>query len=129
MSQNWKIAHRRVITDPATGFPILRRWTLVETPLFGIKVHHILVSDPIARGYHDHPWTFLSIRLRDLYTEHVVIGGQQLTERKRISVRRASTLHRVELPDGAKCWTLVITGPRRNVWGFVPVPKKKETVE
>lgn len=117
---NWKLMHHRVIVHPTDKTPILRRWTLIETPLFGLKVHQLAQSDPLERGFHDHPWSFLSLRLRDLYIENIVdLNGSIRQERKRFSRRLSTTPHRIDVPEGSICWTLVLTGPRRREWGFV----------
>lgn len=117
---SWKFLHHRVVAHPGKTSPILRRWTLIETPLFGLKVHHLVQSDPPERGFHDHPWDFFSLRLRDLYIENILSSdGIIRKECKRISRRQSTTLHRIDVPEGCKCWTLVLTGPRRRKWGFV----------
>jgi hypothetical protein len=118
--KTWKLGHRRLIVSPFDDTLILRRWTLVETPLFGVKIHHLLESDPPERGFHDHPWNFVSLRLRDLYIENVLLpSGVVRRERKRFTYRNSTTPHRIDVPPGARCWTFVITGPRRRDWGFI----------
>lgn len=47
--------------------PYLLRLYVLNTPLFGLKVHWFLGPDPDADG-HDHPWTFAS---------YLVCGGYQ----------------------------------------------------
>jgi hypothetical protein len=116
--RSWKFLHRRVIAGPDHDpLPIIRRWTLVETPLFGIKIHHIVRSDPHERGFHDHPWDFLSVRIGSRYTENILgPEGNVTQETKRVTFRRSTTPHRLDVPAGAKCWTIVLTGPRSNNW-------------
>ena len=117
---SWKFLHQRVVRHPGNSSPILRRWTLIETPLFGLKVHHLVQSDPSERGFHDHPWDYLSLRLRDLYIENILgSDGIIRREHRRISRRKSTTPHRIDIPEGSKCWTLVLTGHRRREWGFV----------
>lgn len=94
----------------------MRRWRFLNTPWFGIRLHHIIRSD-YDRELHDHPFTFLSIILRGGYTEFrpthdmkdVVVGGfllgrstlPETTERWHgplsFIFRRAEDLHRLEL--------------------------------
>jgi hypothetical protein len=117
--RSWKFLHRRTITGPGRNpLPIIRRWTLIETPLFGIKVHHIIRSDPQERGFHDHPWNFVSLRLATRYTENILgpEGEVVRQETKRLTFRKSTTPHRLDVPAGAKCWTIMITGPRSNNW-------------
>lgn len=40
---SWKLLQKREIPDP-DGSPYLVRITLVETPWFSVKLHHILQS-------------------------------------------------------------------------------------
>lgn len=112
--------------DPADAY--MHRLRIVETPAFGVMLHHIVRSDHADRGggYHDHPWSFLSIRLRGNYTEYRMAPSTELdgfwslfATRSRVSFRRAEDLHRVELDNEVTgCRTLVLHGPRRRVWGF-----------
>jgi hypothetical protein len=100
----------------------LRRWYLIETPFLGVKLHHIKLSDNPERGYHDHPWSFLSIKLRGGYRERLLLDRghrEVLTGRHRVTYRRAEAMHLVVLDDEEQgCWTLVFSGPRRRKWGF-----------
>src|SRR5215471_15401937 len=116
--RSWKFMHRRTITGPDRNpSPIIRRWTLIETPRFGIKVHHIIRSDPQERGFHDHPWNFVSLRLATRYTENILgPQGELRRETKRLTFRKSTTPHRLDVPAGAKCWSIMITGPRSNNW-------------
>lgn len=121
--------------DPSRVY--LKRWRIVESPYFGVKVHHIRMSDnPTTRGLHDHPWSFISIRLRGGYHElrpgpnfdrysgpwMLVIGEKRGIYRRhthrRVNVVRSTDLHAVCLTDDKPCWTLVFNGPRRREWGF-----------
>lgn len=121
-SKNWKLMHRRTIPGPpGDPAPIIRRWTLLETPLFGIKIHHILRSDPLKRGFHDHPWSFVSLCLGSRYIDNILGPEGRIRQKtKRLVFHKSTTPHRIELPSGAKCWTIFITGPRRNDWKIIP---------
>lgn len=115
--------------------PYLVRYAL-NTPLFGIKLHHILRSDE-ERDLHDHPWSFLSIILAGGYREITPRAGQPRGKVEKVTFlgrsremtwrwygpgsilwRPAPWLHRLDLPPDTTAWTLVITGPRRREWGF-----------
>lgn len=93
------------------------------------RVHHIATAD-YDRVLHDHPWNFVSIVLRVGYTEVRPVGiepiwranGEEVTytvDRRvgSFAYRRATDRHRIVavLPD---TYTLFITGPKRQWWGF-----------
>lgn len=110
-----------------------------------VYLHHF-VADDKAREPHDHPKGFLSIGLWGRYIERVYeilpprreelvwasTGRRQVCEwpararciEDRIWIapwwRRfpAEHTHRILVPDGETCWTLVITGPITRTWGF-----------
>jgi hypothetical protein len=58
---------KQTIRNDAGEAYLVRR--AINTPLGGIKLHHILRSDE-DRDCHDHPWSFLSIILAGGYFEH-----------------------------------------------------------
>lgn len=135
---------KRQVIRGADGDPYLIRWA-INTPLGGIKLHHILRSDE-DRDLHDHPWSFLSIILWGGYWEHrdmdfvarlavrtnlppqssgwfAVGRAERRTWRKwfgpgSILWRPAPSIHRLELPNGRTAWSLVLTGPKKREWGF-----------
>jgi hypothetical protein len=92
------------------------------------RVHHIATPD-LDRHMHDHPWDFVSIVLRGGYKElrplsiDPAFDGDEersyLVDRRpgSIVLRLSTDRHRVVdvLPD---TWTLFITGPKRQWWGF-----------
>lgn len=97
------------------------------------RVHHILRSDDDC-AFHDHPWPYLTIILKGGYfevTPRFDESGLYLGERREwrkpgsILFRRAKSWHRLEVPDDVDTWTLFITGPRRQSWGFMVQPKNK----
>lgn len=49
----------------------LRRWRVIQTPLFALYLHHILMPDG-DRDLHDHPYPFASLILSGGYTEERV---------------------------------------------------------
>lgn len=79
---------------------------------------------------HDHPWPFWSLILWGGYWEETLTGvadpGTGVAVRQRrwhepgsLLRRPAEWLHRVVLPPGRHCWTLVWTGPKERSWGFL----------
>jgi hypothetical protein len=107
------------------GRVILRRLRLVQTPLVSVHLHWIKLPDP-GRDHHDHPWVFWSWVLRGWYSEEV--GPRETVHRaiaSRTRVNRAGSLHRVGLREAHRIvevepgtLTLVVTGRRRQEWGF-----------
>ena len=116
---------RTIITRDDTG-PYLDRLTIFGCRLFSIKLHHILQSDDAC--LHDHPWPFVSFILKGGYWEHADWGKPiQAAEwgvfKKwyapgSVLFRKAKWTHRLELPPGKTCWTLVFTGKPIREWGF-----------
>lgn len=100
----------------------LRRWRLLESPWFGVKLHHVLLPDG-DRAMHDHPWSFVSLILHGGYSEDIIDkAGRRVRVCRRVGSLhrlRATGLHRITELHG-DCWTLVVNGPRRREWGFVP---------
>jgi hypothetical protein len=67
--------------------------------------------------FHDHPWPFWSLILWGGYWEHTPAGRRWCGPLSLLR-RPAEWRHRVELPEGKRCWTLVWCGPRARSWGF-----------
>lgn len=97
------------------------------------RLHHILRSDD-DRAFHDHPWPYLTIILRGGYTEVRPVydtDGIYLGESRQwrgagtVLFRSAKSWHRLEVPEGETAWTLFITGPKRQRWGFMVAPEQK----
>lgn len=95
-------------------------------PFIGARVHHILRSDN-DRHFHDHPWPFVTIILRGGYFEQRPVldaAGRVVRVVERwhgpgsVLFRRAQDWHKLRLPEGATAWTLFVTGPHRQGWGF-----------
>lgn len=110
-----------------------RYWLLPYGRLpFAARVHHILRSDD-DRAFHDHPWPYVSIILKGGYTERTprfndgLYAGTSLKSYRAGAVlfRRARHLHTLIVPDGMDTWTLFITGPKVQSWGFVENPAFK----
>lgn len=108
--------------------PYMLRWYLIPRNHFLNVYLHKFLRDDEDRALHDHPWWFVSVMLRGCYTEiiaHDDDGNGRGFVRSALSVafRRATHRHRVVLARDANqkpvpCWTLVITGRKRRVWGF-----------
>lgn len=113
---NWLLKRLPSFTiENAAGQPYLRRYYLLKTKRLGIYIHEILRSDE-DRDPHCHPWTFVSIVLKNGYLEHLPSG---IKKRRFLSCiyHRAEDAHRVELYRGTT-WTLVFVGQKRREWGF-----------
>lgn len=101
---------------------------------FGIavRVHHILRSDDV-RAFHDHPWWYITWIMRGAYEEVVPVFHSNVFNGVRshwwgtgsLRFSRAESWHRLEVPDGLTAWTLFITGPYQNSWGFLTQPAFK----
>lgn len=83
------------------------------------ELHDIFIGDS-ARWLHDHPYPFLSVTLRGGGTETIRAAGRGTVRRRmpRIRYYRSTDLHRIDSVDLGGMRTLVITGPRRRMWGF-----------
>lgn len=98
-----------------------------------VRVHHILRSD-LDRVFHDHPWPYLTIILKGGYTEvtpaYTADGFYDGERREQygagsVLFRQARTWHRLEIAEDVDTWTLFITGPKRQSWGFMAEPRRK----
>lgn len=98
----------------------LSRWFL-DLWLFSIRVHCFHRSDD-DRALHDHPSWFLTLILRGGYWD-VTHDDNGVEQREwvgpgSIRFRPLSHRHTVELPEGKRCWSLVLMGRHRHRWGF-----------
>jgi hypothetical protein len=107
----------------ADGDPFLDRLRLVQTPWFGIYLHHIHRPDRDPDP-HNHPWWFASIVLSGAYVEDVwpvstIRRGTVTRHRPRWSLRKMPrhSAHLITEVTGP-LWTLVLVGPKRSDWGF-----------
>lgn len=115
----WRLLERREIRHEVTGEVIVRRLYLVETPWFGVMLHHLVAPDP-DRALHDHPWSFASIILSGGYTETVDHAGtQRHWPTGTVHCMPAERRHRVAVVlPGTR--TLILRGRKRRMWGFWP---------
>jgi hypothetical protein len=105
------------------------KWREQLYPKFAIRIHHIQSGDD--RVFHDHPWNFATLILRGAYKETVPLtpeGGVRVTTwhwAGTLRLVRASQWHYLsfqenpELLFGREAWTLFITFPKRQSWGFL----------
>lgn len=120
-----RVARERFdIGRPSNGV-YLTRWTLAGTRFHGtgraVFLHRFHRSDD-DDALHDHPWPFASVILAGGYYEHTADRRGKVGRRwygpGRVLTRTAEHRHRVELPAGADCWTLVFRGAKVKSWSF-----------
>lgn len=93
----------------------MRRFRIIDTPWFGIYIHTILRPDS-AYGFHDHPWSFISIVLSGEFREG--LAYEVKTHRKFSVYRRiAEEMHTI-LKVTRPVTTMIFVGPRRREWGI-----------
>jgi hypothetical protein len=68
--------------------------------------------------FHDHPWPFWSLILWGGYWEHAP-SGKRWCGPLSLLRRPAEWQHRVEVPQGKRCWTLLFVGRAVRRWGFL----------
>lgn len=102
--------------------PMMKRWRLIQTPLFGLYVHFIYREDldPIP---HDHPWTFWRMVLRggydEIYHDDPASPGEQTRFILPWRPNRfpTSAAHRIVFVRPGTV-SLVLVGRKRRTWGF-----------
>lgn len=108
----------------------MERYWLFRTRWLSCRLHVILRSDR-EPDLHDHPYDYATVILRGGYVEVrptlplTRLGLHQTlsTEREciapgRVLLRRAESLHRLEVPSGQTCLTLFFLSRKRRSWGF-----------
>lgn len=101
------------------------RYALLKTRWGNVYLHQLYA--PVWHPEcHDHPWGFLTILLWRGYLERVpcpYCGGKHTLDFRRwpgmVLWRPATFTHSVTTPYGTS-WSLILTGPKSNVWGFRP---------
>lgn len=106
----------------------LRRYFIWRSDMFNVYLHYIPLpdQDKTKSGSedcsHNHPWDFISFVLWGGYTEGMYSEWNVRTtlQRKWLSFgkRKAQDFHKI-LDVKPNTWTLVITGPVKNEWGFL----------
>ena len=97
----------------------LTRWYLWGSrfkPGRKVVVHCFHNGDP-EPYCHDHPFPFWSLILWSGYFEHDPTGKRWYGPGSLLR-RPATWQHRVELPPGRRCWTLLLFGLVTRSWGF-----------
>lgn len=113
--------------------PYLTRYTLLSCKWFTIKIHKALISDPDEP--HDHPWNYLSIILWGGYWEETILSPnpKSLYEKlfeyipptikwyRPLSIlyRKGDKLHKLIIPKGKYCLSLIITFKKWRKWGYL----------
>lgn len=106
--------------------PYLRRWFLVPRNRWGnVYLHQFLRSDD-PDALHNHPWAFVSLCVWNSYVE-VTESGRRSRHPGSLAFRPARYTHRIEVTDSGSarrrtCWTVVVTGPKVQEWGFFCSP-------
>jgi len=112
-----------VIGDPPN--PYLRRWWIVpRNEGCNVYLHEILRSDDDRAG-HDHPWANRSYLIDGGYQEVIYYRQTPWVEMGRFErkagdylFREAEDTHRLIVPEGGRCISLFMTGPKVRDWGF-----------
>ena len=94
--------------------PYLERWIIWFG--FTLRLHKFHKGDD-DRAFHDHPWWFITIPLRD-YAEDTPIHGRRVVRRFLPHFRPAKHQHIVQLIENRPVWTFILTGPKSKEWGF-----------
>lgn len=129
-NQTWGLMATMVLTWP-TGEVYLKRWRIIQTPMFGLYLHRIERGD-YDDAMHNHPWilsrktSFWSFVLRGGYTERFAETDDGLTWPVATNVHVAPVLR--AFPNGAvhqithvlaNTWTFVVVGRRVSSWEFL----------
>lgn len=112
-----KLLSKRTLYTTKDGVrtPYLVRITIFQCSLFSIKLHKVLISD--AGPLHDHPWSYISLILFGGYTEHTLTGSKWYSPLS-VLYRKADQPHKLEIPEGKTCTSLIFTSGKYREWGF-----------
>jgi hypothetical protein len=122
--ERWADRHARERFDIGrNGDTYLTRWTLLGSRTEGtgraVFLHRFHRGDA-DDALHDHPWPFTSVILWGGYYEHTPdragVARRRWYGPGRALSRAAGWRHRVELPPGRDCWTLVFRGRKEKSW-------------
>lgn len=105
--------------------PYMRRWWIIpRNEGCNVYLHEILRSDDDRAG-HDHPWSNTSYIIDGGYDEVVYYRDRPWQEAHVLTrkpgewvSRDARDTHRLIVPDGGRCVSLFMTGPKVREWGF-----------
>lgn len=138
MNRYWLVPFRTTRSGHGSGpvnfFKRPIAWLLQRLNV-AVRVHHIMSSDD--RVFHDHPWNYCTVILRGGYfecTPHFDSSGIYAGEKAKwcgpgtVLFRKAKHWHRLEIDHSVgPCWTLFISGPWKQRWGFMPTPDMNKT--
>ena len=133
MQRFWLVPYSHKGSESEAGCGVVSWWRrpiarVLQAFGVAVRVHQILRSDH-GREPHDHPWPYLTCILRGGYREERYNDLGDLVSAKwhgpgSIVYRPANSWHRLQVPAGQTAWTLFITGPKRQTWGFAVDGKK-----
>lgn len=101
--------------------PLKYKWLPVS-----IRLHHICQPDA-GRDLHDHPFDARTIILKGEYKEIRDVHGSYVDYVRKTGDTATITIgefHRITKISEGGVWTVFITGPRKNNWGFLVNGKK-----
>lgn len=93
--------------------PYMRRWVF-DFFFFSIRVHHWYSSDDLEYQ-HNHAWWFWTLTLWGQYNDISDVGTVCHTP-FHLRYRPANHFHSVWVVK--PCWTILLTGPYKQDWGF-----------
>ena len=104
----------------------LDRWILYVNG-YTLRLHRFWRGDD-DRASHTHPWWFVTFPLGDyceaLFQHGVIINRRRWVKAWRPHYRAPNFEHFVKYGNRTPWWTIVLTGPKRDTWGFYPEPGK-----
>ena len=104
------------------GEDYLIRWWVIPRNRFCNVYVHKFIGDDKSLHVHDHPWWFCSVLLKGSLAETELTDDNcYVTTRIWKFLPRfypATFKHRILLMGDKPAWTIVVTGPRRRIWGF-----------
>lgn len=117
----WTGRWRHDVID-VEGQPYLRRWSLRLPGGWSIRLHRFYRGD-VSRAMHTHPFWFITLPLSP-YVEEVMddLGRIYIRIVRRLipQYRSLTFKHRViGSLSGGPWWTIVLTGPGAQTWGFL----------
>lgn len=131
---------RRLTLRRGDGRVYLDRWGIGLWWLGTIYVHKMSAPDP-GVDLHDHPWAFVTIPLVGGYQESRAtvrndrdrgrtrgFATGELRRPFRPRVMRLNECHTITHLLGPVSWSLVITGPVKQDWGFFIFPKTLDEI-
>jgi hypothetical protein len=128
MSNPWQFMSVFEIPDALEPEKVyLKRWRLIQTPLFAIYLHKINMPDR-DQDLHNHPWSFRTFIVRGGYSE---LFQRDATSRARKRTWKQFSWHRMGISAfhsiynlyRVPTWTVVFTGRRQQIWGFLEEDK------